>query len=81
MQGFEAKKRLLRAFSFPFLSTGSILRIFLFHAFLTKVRIGPCCDGWKANTLTTTLRQSQQCNDKMPYLNQMYKKKAMEGYA
>ena len=81
MQGFDAKKRLLCAFSFPILSTTSILCILPFHAFVTQVRIEPGCDGWKANALTTTLRQSQECNDKTPYLNQMYEKKAMEDYA
>ena len=35
MQGFEAKKWLLRAFSFPLLRTASILRILPFHAFVT----------------------------------------------
>ena len=80
MQGFKAKKRLLRAFSFPFLSTIALLRILPFHAFGTQVGIELGCDTWKAYALTTTLHQSQQCNDKMSYLNQMYEKKAMEGY-
>ena len=71
MQRFEAKKRLPCAFSFPFLGIASLLSLLPFHTFVTQVRIEPGCDGWKANTLTTTLRQSQQCNDKMPFLNQM----------
>ena len=45
------------------------------------MRSEPGCDGWKVNALTTTLRQSQQCYVKMPYLNQMYEKNAIEGYA
>ena len=80
MQGFEAKKN-LRAFSFPFLSTASILHILSFHAYVIQVRIETGCGGWKANAVTTTLRQSQQRNIKMPYINQMYEKKAIEGYA
>ena len=66
---------------FPFLRTASILRMLPFHAFVTQARIGPGCDGCKANVLTITLRQSQQCNVKMPYFNQMYEKKAIESYA
>ena len=66
MQGFEAKKRLLSAFSIPLISTASILRIFPFHVFVSQVQIEPSCDGWKANALTTTLHQSQQCIVKMP---------------
>ena len=81
MQSFEAKERLLYAFSFPFQSTASILCILPFHTFVTQVRLEPRCDGWKENALTTTLRQLQQCNDKMLYLNQMYEKKAMEDYS
>ena len=77
MQGFEAKKRLLRAFPSPFLHTASILRILPFHAFATQARIEPWCGGWKLSAITTTLRSLQQCNDKMSYLNQMYEKKAM----
>ena len=37
MQGFEAKKRLLRAFPFPFLRTASILRILPFNTIATQV--------------------------------------------
>ena len=35
MQGFKAKKRLLRAFSFLLLRTASILRVLPFHSFIT----------------------------------------------
>ena len=35
MQGFQAKKRLLHAFPFPFLRSASILHILPFHAFAT----------------------------------------------
>ena len=77
MQGFQAKKRLLRAFPFPVLHTASTLRIRLFHMFATQARIESGCDGWKANVLTTILCSSQHCNDKMSYLNQMYEKKAI----
>ena len=44
MQGFQAKKRLLRVFPFPFLRTAFILRILPFHAFVTQARIEPECD-------------------------------------
>ena len=75
MQGFEAKKRLLRAFPFPFLHTASILHITPFHAFTTQTQIEPGCSGWKLSTITTTLRSLQQCDDKISYLNQMHEKK------
>ena len=39
------------------------------------MQIEPGCDGWKANALTTTLCQLQQCKHKMPYLNQMLRKR------
>ena len=82
MQGFEAKKKYCSVhFLFLVLSIASILQILPFYAFVTQVRIELGCDGWKANALTTTQHQLQQCNDKMLYLNQMYEKKAMEGYA
>ena len=80
MQGFQVQKRLLRAFPFPFVGTASILCRLPIHALLTQVRMEPGCDSWKANVLTTTLRQPQQCNVKMSYLNQMYEKKAIKGY-
>ena len=75
MQGFQAKKRLLCAFPSPFVSTASMLRILLFHAFVTQVQIELRCNGWKANALTTRLRRSQQCMIKMPYLNQGFQAK------
>ena len=50
-------------------------------AFVTQARIEPRCDSWKPNALTTSLRRSQQRSSKMSYLNQMYDKKAIEGYA
>ena len=81
MQGFQAKKGLLRAFPFPLLRTVSIPHILPFHAFVAQAQIEPACDGWKAKALPTTLRSSQQCNCKMSYLNQMYEKKSIEGYA
>ena len=37
------------------------------------------CDGWKANILNSKLCQLQQCIVKMPYLNEMYEKKAIGG--
>ena len=77
MQGFEAKKRLLREFPYPFLHTASVVRILSFHAFATQARIEPGRGGWKPSTITTTLRSLQQCNDKMSYLNQMHEKMAM----
>ena len=57
--------------------TASILRIFPFLAFATQAQIETGCSGWKPSMITTTLRSLQQCTDKMPYLNQMYEKKAM----
>ena len=81
MQRFQAKKGMLHALPFLLLSTASILRMLPFHAFLTQAQIEPGCEGWKANALTTTLHQSQQCNVKMSYLNQMYEKKVIAGYA
>ena len=81
MQSFQAKKRLLHAFPFQFLSTVSILCILPFHAFVTQAQIESGFDDWKANALTTTIHQSQQCNIKMLYLKQMHEKKAIEGYA
>ena len=81
MQGFPAKKRLLHASPFPFHGIPSIFRILPFHTFGARARIEPGYDGWKASVLTTTLRQSQQCSVKMPHLNQVYEKKAIEGYA
>ena len=81
MQGFQAKKRLPHAFPFPLLCTASILRIIPFHAFVTQAQIELGRNGWKANVLTTRLLRSLQCNSKMSYLNQMYEKKAIEGYA
>ena len=80
MQAFQAKKRLLGACSFQSPRTASILHILPFHAFVTQARIQSWCDGWKMNALTTTLHSSQQCSSKMSYLNQMYDKKAIEGY-
>ena len=41
----------------------------------------PDCDGWKAHVITTQICQTQRWLIKMPYLNQMYEKKAIEGYA
>ena len=73
IQGFEAKKRLLRAFPFPFLLTASILRILPFLAFATQALIEPGCRGWKPSTIATILRSLQQRNEKMSYLNKMYK--------
>ena len=81
MQGFQANKKIAPCFSFPFLSTASILLMLPFPVFVTQVRIKSGFDGWKVNALTTTLGQLQQCSAKMPYLNQMYEKKAIEGYA
>ena len=78
MQGFQAKKDFSVHFAFPVLCTASILRILPFHAFAIQALIEPGCDDWKANALTATLRSSQQCNTKMFYLNQMYKKKAIK---
>ena len=46
MQGFEANKRLLRAFPSPFLRTVFILRILPFHAFATQAQIEPGCGSW-----------------------------------
>ena len=51
-----------------------------FHTFVTQARIEPGGDGWRAGAVTTTLRHSQQGVVKMPNLNQMYEKKALEGY-
>ena len=47
MQGYQAKKRLLRTFPFSLLRTGtaSTLRIVPFHAFVTQARTEPRCDG------------------------------------
>ena len=80
MQGFEAKKKIALCIFFPIsrVLCTSLLRLLPFHTFVTQVRIEPGCDGRKANMLTTTLRQSQQCYDKLLYLNQMFEKKAME---
>ena len=77
----QAKKRLLCVFPIPFLSSASILRILPFHAFVPQARIKPGCNGWKTIALITRLRSSQQCIIKIPYLNQMPEKKAIEGYA
>ena len=70
MQGFQGKKEravhLLSHFSF---------------SFLNPPRISIDRDGWKKHALTTRLHQSQRCHIKMPYLNQMHEKKAIEGYA
>ena len=77
MQGFEAKKSLLRAYHSPFLRTVSTIRILPFHAIATQMQSEPRCDGWKLCTITTTLCILQQCIDKMSYLNQMSEKKAM----
>ena len=81
MQGFQAKKRILSVSPFPFRGIRSILGILPFHAFGARARIKLDYNGWKANVLINTPRKLQQCNDKMSYLNQMYEKKAMEGYA
>ena len=56
---FSSKKRLLRAFPFPFQCTASILCILPFHAFVTPAWIVLECDGWKTNALTTRLCRSQ----------------------
>ena len=75
MQGFEAQKRLLRTFPFPFLRSLSIFHMLPFQAFVTEALVEPGCDGWKANVLTTRLRQSIQCSVKMLYLNQSLRKR------
>ena len=71
MQGFRSKKRLLRASPLPFRGILCILQILPFPAFGARARIEPGYGAWKANALTTTPCQSQQCNVKMQYLNQM----------
>ena len=81
MQGFQANKRMLRASPFPLLHTASILRVLPFHDFVTRARIEPVCNGWEAHAITTRLCQTQRCNIKMLYLNQMYEKKAIDRYA
>ena len=61
MQGFQAKKRLLRTFPFPLLHIASILRVlpFAYHAFVTQARFITGCGGLKANAFTTRPRKSQ----------------------
>ena len=49
--------------------------------FGTRARIETRCDGLNTQVITTRLRQSQRDITKMLCLNQMYKKKAIEGYA
>ena len=77
MQGFKAKKRLLRAFTFLLLHTVTLLHILPFHTFVTQTRIEPGCEGWKTNILTTTLHSLQQYSCKMSkaYLNQIMRKR------
>ena len=76
MQGFEAKKRPLRVYFFlvPYTPYSSISHNRNPSANRTRY------DGWKLSTITTSLCCLQQCNDKM-YLNQMYEKKVIQGYA
>ena len=69
MQGFEGKKRMFRVSPLPVLMFG------------TPARIATGCDGLNTQVITTRLRQSQRDITKMLYLNQMHKKKAIEGYA
>ena len=71
MQGFKAKKIVpCISYSNPL----SLLHNLPFHTFAPQTRIEPGCDGWKPTTVTTTLRSLHQHNEKMSYLNQMYKK-------
>ena len=74
MQGFKAKKKIIRAIPSLILHTASILRILPFHAFTPQVGIEPGCEDWKLSAVTTTLRSLHQLIDKMSYLNQMYEK-------
>ena len=64
-----------------FLARSCVLRLYsiFFHSTHSqpKREYEPGCSGWKLSTITTTLRSLQLCNDKMPYLNQMYDKKAI----
>ena len=71
MQGFKAKK-VVPCISYP--NSASLLRNLPFHTFAPQTQIEPGCDGWEPATVTTTLRSLHQHNEKMSYLNQMYKK-------
>ena len=72
---FSSKKKIARCISIP------APAYCVYTPYIAQARIEPGCDGWKANAITTTLRRSRQCSSKMTYLNQMYEKKAIEGYA
>ena len=74
MLGFEAKKGLFCVYPSLILRTASALRNLPLHTFAPPARIEPGCDNWKPNTVTTTLCNLHQCDDKMSYLNQMYEK-------
>ena len=76
MQGFQGKKE----HSEHLLSHFLVLRDFPLRAIGGQARFESNRDGWKAHELTTRLRQAQHYVIKMSYLDQMYEKKAIEGY-
>ena len=80
MQGFEAKKKFLRAFSFPFLSTASLLRTSILrarnpNANRTRLR---WLEGKGVNHYTTPIATMQSQN---AVFKPNVEKKAIKGYA
>ena len=72
MQGFEAKKRMIRVcifFPYP-----SILRILPFHAFAPPGESNPGAMVKQLRVIIITLRSLHQLIDKMSHVNQMYEK-------
>ena len=70
MQGFEPKKD-----NYIHLHPGSI-------TYAQSIReSNPDAEGRELSVLTTRPPNLQICSDKMSYLNQMYEKKAIQGYA
>ena len=71
------KKKITPCISFPVPAYGAYTPNYSIPRICSSSAIEPGCGGWKPSTITTTLCSLQQCKDKMSYLNQMYKKKAM----
>ena len=71
MQGFQEKKKSTTVSPFPY--------PYLRESLLIASQASP--DHWKARALITRPRYMQRFTAKMPNLNQMYEKKAIEEYA